>query len=84
MAMTYADQADIQIEQLERDLAELQTESAYRQIDAALGRQRLKDTLQIAVAVVDRISLGMEVLDRIGDSFEESVERMQRDLAGRD
>ena len=70
--MTYTDQADIRIEQLERDLAALQTESAYCQLDAALVRQRLKDTLRIAVSVVERLSFGMD----------DSLQRMADDLNG--
>lgn len=70
--MTYADQADINIELLERDLAALQTESAYGQLDAALVRQRLKDTLRVAVSVVERLSFGMD----------DSLQRMADDLNG--
>lgn len=68
--MTEPDDSDRRIAELEVELAQLQTESAYQQIEANLVRQRLKDTLAIAVHVVERLSSGFSAnLDRMADDL---------------
>jgi hypothetical protein len=64
--MIVMDEADLRIEQLERDLAKEQTSAAYCQLEANLVRQRLKDTLQIA----------MNFLDRAAEAFEQTHDDM--------
>ncbi len=51
---------------------QLQADAIYRQINANLVRQRLKDTLAIAVHALERISVG----------FDGNVARMADDLNG--
>ena len=70
--MSNPNEADRQIEQLERDLARVQTDTAYRQIEANLVCERLRSTLDIAVNIVHRLASGMDA----------SVERMADDLNG--
>lgn len=79
--MTRFEQAEQRTEAMERQLAAIQTENAILDIQAHLMLQAVNKTLTAAVCVArDCVS----TLDQIGDSFEESVERMQRDLTGRD
>ncbi len=60
------EESDRRIEQLERALAQLQTETTYQQIEANLGREKLKKTLNIAV----RMAFAMDAtLDRMADDL---------------
>lgn len=66
------EEAERRIAELEVELAQLQAASVYQQVEANLVRQRLKETLDIAMHVIDRLSVG----------FEANVERMAEDLNG--
>lgn len=80
--MTRMEWADRRIADLETELARVQfEESTPRQIEANLARETLQHTLDTAVVFATAVR---EVLDQIGDSFEENVERMARDLNGRE
>lgn len=79
--MSGFDVRERRIEQLERELARIQFETIPLELEANLLRESVDHTLTSGVTIARAC---MEVLDRIGDSFEESVERMQRDLTGRD
>lgn len=75
------DKADRRIKEKEEELAKLQTElTTPTQLESNLTRVRLKETLYTAAAIA---KAAVEVLDELGDSFEESVERMSRDLNGK-
>jgi hypothetical protein len=80
MNLTIHDSAR-RIADLERDLARIQTEETTpRQIEANLVREKLGATLATAAVLAQT---AIDVLDKLGDSFEESVERMSRDLNGK-
>ena len=70
--MTDPDEGDRRIAQLEHELAQLQTDATWRQLEAGLVRQRLRATLTIAVDVIGRLAAG----------FDASVQRMADDLNG--
>jgi hypothetical protein len=78
--MTRAQLADRRIAEAEVNLANAQFAGTRVRVDCALAMEALDSTLTKAAAIA-RVSV--VVLDQIGDSFEESVERMQRDLAGK-
>lgn len=66
------------IEEMERELARLQTEETIpHQIEANFVREKLSQTLSTAAVLAQA---AVDVLDKLGDSFEESVERMVKDL----
>lgn len=70
------------IEEMERELARLQIEETVPdQIEANFVREKLSHTLSTA-AVLAKVAV--DVLDKLGDSFEESVERMVKDLNGKE
>lgn len=74
--------SDRRIAHLENDLARLQTEETTpRQLEANLVRGKLVETLNTAAVLAQT---AVDVLDKLGDSFEESVERMARDLNGKE
>lgn len=76
------DDADRRIDRMERELARLQSEETTpRQIEANFARERLNDTLSTAAVLAHTVIV---VLDRLGDSFEESIERAAGDLNGKD
>jgi hypothetical protein len=79
--MTDFDVRERRIEALERELARIQFESIPLEIEANLMRETLDRTLTTGVAIARTC---MVVLDQIGDSMEENIERMSRDLNGRD
>lgn len=79
--MTGFETRERRIAERERELARIQFESIPLELEANLMRESLDRTLTSGVAIA---RVCMAVLDQIGDSFEESVERMQRDLSGRD
>ncbi|HTE80405.1 MAG TPA: hypothetical protein VK634_06910 [Reyranella sp.] len=57
--MTDPDESDRRIDRLERELAQVQTDTTYTRIEAILGRQRLKATLVIAVKAIGRMSTAL-------------------------
>jgi hypothetical protein len=74
--------SEVRIDQMERELARLQTEETTpQQIEANLVREKLNQTLVTAAVFAQA---AVDVLDKLGDSFEESVERMSRDLLDKD
>lgn len=70
---------DKRLDELQRNLAQLQFENIPLELEANLLRETLDHALTSGVTIARTC---MAVLDEIGDSFEESVERMQRDLNG--
>lgn len=66
------DEGDRRIAEREQDLARLQTDATYRQIEANLVRERLKATLGIAVSVIGRMTA----------AFDGNLARMADDLNG--
>jgi len=75
------DLADRRIAEQERELARIQFETIPLQLEVNLMRERLDRALTSGLVIAHA---SIAVLDKIGDSFEESVERMQRDLNGRE
>lgn len=75
------DEADQRIKAGEDELARLQTAFIPDELESQLVRGKLKETLTSAAVLAQA---AVEVLDRLGDSFEESVERMTRDLNGKE
>jgi hypothetical protein len=72
---------DERIAAQEEELARLQTDfTTPSQLQLNLTRRELKDTLHTAAQIA---RLAVEVLDQLGDSFEESVEQMSKDLNGK-
>jgi hypothetical protein len=79
--MTSFEAADQRIAAQEEELARLQTDfTAPSQFNLNLIRDELKSTLQTASQIA---KVAVEVLDQLGDSFEESVEQMSKDLNGK-
>lgn len=75
------DVADRRIEAHEKELARLQAEfTTPSQLESAMVREELKSTLRTASSIA---RVAVEVLDKLGDSFEESVEQASRELNGR-
>lgn len=79
-ALRFAD-AEQRITDTEEELARLQTELTPTKLESNLVREHLKETLLTAANIAHT---AIEVLDKLGDSFEESVEEMSRDLNGKD
>lgn len=79
--MTSFEAADQRIAAQEEELARLQTDfTTPSQLNLNLIRDELKSTLQTASQIA---KIAVEVLDQLGDSFEESVEQMSKDLNGK-
>jgi hypothetical protein len=75
------DVADRRIEAHEKELARLQADvTTPSQLELNLVREELKITLRTASTIA---RVAVEVLDKLGDSFEDSVERAAKDLNGR-
>ncbi len=54
-------EADGRLHDLERELARRQTEAGYQQIEAGLVRQRLKETLAIAMRLIGHAADEFEI-----------------------
>ena len=65
-------EADRRIKELEQELAQIQTDTTYRQIEANLARELLRETLDIAMRTIDGMAAAMDA----------NLQQMANDLNG--
>ncbi len=70
--MTDPDEADRRIDALERELAQLQADGGYQQLEANLVLEKLKAVAAIAITAIGRMTIGLE----------DNIQRMADDLNG--
>jgi len=72
-------EAEKRIDDMEHELARIQTEGAFDKLESTLVRERLQSTVCTAAVFAKAI---VNMLDELGGNFDASIDRMASDLNG--